>query len=127
MFEGVSKHALCGASFYALEIFNWDKDWTMCSSVEGDEEELVLDGINIPQRSLAIASVNDVAIVLLIWGGDLRVGKLKSGFDVHERIRFVIMRLCKQVVVNRMKHLCTIHFVSLVVNIGLRAVSLVKG
>ena len=117
--EVVSIHAHCCTSFYALETIFWDKDWTMCSSVERYEEQVVHDGIKVPQQPFAVARVIDEAIVEILWGSDLRVSKLMPRIDVHKRARTGDMVLDKQVVLNQMKHLYIIHFMSLVVHIHL--------
>ena len=83
------------------------------------KEEVVFDGINIPQRPLAVARVIDVAIVEILWRSDLRVSKVMPRIDVHKRARTVDMALDKQADVNRMKNLRTIPFVSLAVHIHL--------
>ena len=61
--QGMSIHKLSGTSFFALEIFNVDSDRSVDPSVEGDEEEVIVDGIKIPQRSFAIARIYDVTVV----------------------------------------------------------------
>ena len=72
----VSIHALRGTSFYILEIFDRDKDSSVCSSVEGNEEEVVFR-IKIIQCLLAVANMDCIAIVNVLWGVDVYFGKLK--------------------------------------------------
>ena len=87
----------------------------MCFSVEGLTRKLFLI-VEIAQRPFKIARFNNVAKNELIWGGDLRVGKLKPEIEVHERVCSVKMVLNKQVDVIRMKQLLMLCFLSLVVH-----------
>ena len=56
--EGLSTHALCVASFYALDIVDRKNVGAVCPSVKGAEEEVIVDQVKVPQRPFAIARIN---------------------------------------------------------------------
>ena len=72
--------ALCGAFFNAQEILNRDVNRAFCHSVKRDDVEIAFYRIKVPHRPFALAEINYIAIIEVVWGG---VNVLKSRIDVH--------------------------------------------
>ena len=70
--------------FYTLEIFDRNKDGAMSSSVvDGDEENIIINMFKVPQYPFAIAGIDYVIVVEIVWRCYFCLSLLKPRFDVH--------------------------------------------